>query len=509
MPSPAATFGVRCKSYSGCEHHRHLQPNLRGRSLLFPTTDFAIFFCVVFTASWLLMPYRAAWKIFMTAASYVFYAWWDPGLVWLLAAVTVTAQLGAIWVNASEPSTRRRTALSASVGLVLLPLLWFKYYGFISVTAADLFGRWGAGAPLPLLQIVLPVGISFYTFMAISYVVDIYRKELAPAGWLDLSLYLSFFPHLVAGPIVRAGELIPQFATARDPARIDVGHAARLIFRGLFKKVVVSSFLATQIVDPVFADPSGYSSLDVLFAIYAYSIVIYSDFSGYTDIAIGVAELLGFGFPHNFDCPYIARSLQDFWRRWHITLSRWLRDYLYIPLGGSRTTSERVYFNILLTMLLGGLWHGAGWTFMIWGAIHGVGQATGHFRRSRTGRTEKRADGPLVRARQIFITFHIVSFAWIFFRADSVGQAWDVISSLVTNLRSPELLTVWVAAIVLGAIAAQFVGSVPTLAASISAGWKAFGASSPLAQGTVGAVALFAITTLGPEGVAPFIYFRF
>lgn len=456
------------------------------------------------------MPYRTGWKIFMTAASYVFYAWWDPGLVWLLAAVTVGAQLGAIWVNASDGSTRRRVALSASLALVLLPLLWFKYYGFISVTAADLFGRWGAEAPLPLMQVVLPVGISFYTFMAISYVADVYRKEFTPAGWLDLSLYLCFFPHLVAGPIVRADELIPQFATARDPARIDVGHAARLIFRGLFKKVVISSFLATQIVDPVFADPSGFSSLDVLFAVYAYSIVIYSDFSGYTDIAIGVAELLGFEFPHNFDRPYTARSLQDFWRRWHITLSRWLRDYLYIPLGGSRTTSERVYFNIMLTMLLGGLWHGAGWTFIVWGAIHGVGQAVGHFRRSRSEPAgAQTADGPFVRARQIFITFNIVSFAWIFFRADSLGQAWDVISSLVTDFGSPELLTVWIAAIVVGALAAQFISSVPRLDEPISAGWKSFGSSSPIVQGTVGAVALFTITTLGPEGVAPFIYFRF
>jgi alginate O-acetyltransferase complex protein AlgI len=283
-----------------------------------------------------------------------------------------------------------------------------------------------------------------------------------------------------------------------------------LIFRGLFKKVVISSFLATQIVDPVFADPSGFSSLDVLFAIYAYSIVIYSDFSGYTDIAIGVAELLGFEFPHNFDRPYIARSLQDFWRRWHITLSRWLRDYLYIPLGGSRTTSERVYFNIMLTMLLGGLWHGAGWTFIIWGAIHGLGQAIGHFRRSRRERSGKQStDGALVQVRQILITFHIVSFAWIFFRADSLGQAWEVISSLVNNFGTPELLTVWIATIVVGALAAQFIGSVPRLAEPISAGWRAFGSSSPVIQGTVGAVALFTITTLGPEGVAPFIYFRF
>ena len=221
---------------------------------------------------------------------------------------------------------------------------------------------------------ILPVGVSFFSFMAVAYIMDIQRGDTKPASWIDLFLYLSFFPHLVAGPIVRPNELIPQLDVRRDPRHVDVGGAAWLIFGGLFKKVVVSSFLASAIVDPVFGDPARHGAIETLFAIWGYAVVIYADFSGYTDIAIGVAKLLGFQFPQNFDRPYSARSLQDFWRQWHMTLSRWLRDYLYIPLGGSKKGELRTYLNIFVTMVLGGLWHGAAWTFVFWGALHGVGQ---------------------------------------------------------------------------------------------------------------------------------------
>jgi D-alanyl-lipoteichoic acid acyltransferase DltB (MBOAT superfamily) len=479
--------------------------------MLFPTTDFAIFLCVTFVANWLLMPLRTPWKLFMIAASYVFYAWWDPSLVWLLALVSVLAQIGAIAVARAEAGAARRWAVGSSVVLVLLPLLWFKYYGFVSVTAANVLDSVGVSSPLPLLQVVLPVGISFYTFMAISYVVDVYRRDTEPAGWIDLFLYLSFFPHLVAGPIVRAKELIPQFAEARDPERIDVPHAAWLIFRGLFKKMVISSFLAAEIVDPVFADATGFSSLDVLLAIYGYAIVIYADFSGYTDIAIGVAELLGFRFPQNFDRPYAARSLQDFWRRWHITLSRWLRDYLYIPLGGSRSGSPQVYFNIMLTMLLGGLWHGAGWTFIAWGGIHGAGQVVGHFRRRRrlaAGRPEL-GESLVARVRQRVVTFHVVCLGWVFFRATSFDEAFEVLGRLGSGIDARSVVASGlVAAVIASAIAVQ--NAAPLAARLGLERFKERAADVPaVALGAALAVCLFLITTLSPEGVAPFIYFRF
>lgn len=482
--------------------------------MLFPSTDFAIFICIVFATGWLLDPgarrtNRLPWKLFMLAASYVFYAWWDPALVWLLATVTILAQVSALAISRARDGGGGRIVLAGAVGLVLLPLLWFKYYGWIALTAAEVSGLAGMGPPLPLMQILLPVGISFYTFMAISYVIDVWRKECKVAGWLDVFLYLSFFPHLVAGPIVRPNELIPQFDQPRDPGTIDTGHAARLIFRGLFKKIVVSSYLTSAIVDPVFADPSSQASLDVLFAIYGYAIVIYSDFSGYTDIAIGVAELLGFRFPINFDAPYTAVSLQDFWRRWHVTLSRWLRDYLYIPLGGSRAGEPNLYRNIMLTMLLGGLWHGAGWTFLVWGAIHGFGQVMGHYRRSRFPGTE---DGrsPVVVLRRRVVTFHAVCLAWVFFRAESLSGAIAILQSLTSGLTRPASLTSpLVVLVIVAAIAAQYLRSIPPVAAWSAGSWERFARLDPVSRGAVAAVILFVITTLGPEGVAPFIYFRF
>ena len=474
--------------------------------MLFPTVDFAIFFLVVFLVHWLLNPYPVPWKVFMIAASFVFYAWWDWRLVWLLALVTIIAQVGALAVNAmTEP--RRRLATGLAVAALLAPLAWFKYYGFLSFSLANLWDAFGSSPPLPLLSIVLPVGISFYTFMAISYVVDVHREETPPVGWLDLFVYLSFFPHLVAGPIVRDSELIPQIRARRDPRRLDVGRASYLIFGGLFKKVVISSFLATAIVDPVFGSPGTHSAIDTLVAIYAYAIVIYTDFSAYTDIAIGVALLLGFEFPLNFDRPYSARSLQDFWRRWHMTLSRWLRDYVYIPLGGNRGSPTRTSVNIMLTMLLGGLWHGAGLTFVAWGALHGIGQVVGHRRRTArvTAGLPPMDDDRIAIVRQQVATFHLVCLGWVFFRADSIGSAFAMLGRLVTGWGEPiEHATPLVIGAIVLMLALQYAPRRPAELITTS-----FSRLGPALQGTALAIALFLITTLGPHGVAPFIYFQF
>jgi alginate O-acetyltransferase complex protein AlgI len=474
--------------------------------MLFPTTDFALFFVVVFTLSWLLNPYRGAWKAFMLLASYVFYAWWDVSLVWLLALVSAIAYAGGIWIEAARtPRVRTRRTVVTVIAL-LLPLGWFKYYGFFALSLANGFDRIGIGAPLPLLQIVLPVGISFYTFMAISYVVDISRLEIQPAKAIDVFVYLSFFPHLVAGPIVRGDELLPQIRRRRDASHIDVAHAAWLIFGGLFKKIVISSFLAANIVDPVFGAPGAHSALEVLFAIYGYAIVIYTDFSAYTDIAIGVAELLGFAFPKNFERPYAAMSLQDFWRRWHITLSRWLRDYLYVPLGGSRKGELRTAVNIMVTMLLGGLWHGAGWTFLIWGGLHGVGQVLGRRRRRRRDEREHPtvlSNGQILVAR--VATFHLVCLGWVFFRAESVGAAISILGRLFTGWGEPTtLVTPLVVGTIVGMLALQ---NVPTTIAPRV--MSTFSRLAPALQGATLALVLFVTTALGPQGVAPFIYFRF
>jgi alginate O-acetyltransferase complex protein AlgI len=473
--------------------------------VLFPTTEFAFFFVVVYLVHWLLNPFRTPWKIFMIVASYVFYAWWNWHFVFLLLGFSVIAQLGALTVHRIPDAGRRRWAVIVAVGLALAPLAWFKYYGFLSLSADNALAGVGVGSPFPLLQIVLPVGISFFTFMGISYVVDVYRRQLQPAAWLDMFLYLSFFPHLVAGPIVRGGELLPQIARRRDPKHVDFSRAAYLILAGLFKKVVVSSYVATTIVDPVFGNPRGHSSLEILFAVYGYAVQIYADFSGYTDIAIGIALLLGFEFPQNFDRPYTARSLQEFWRRWHITLSRWLRDYLYIPLGGSRRGRFRTYGNILITMLLGGLWHGAAWTFVIWGGIHGLGQVAGHARRDRRARLGIEAvDTPWRRLGACFVTFQIVCLGWVFFRAGSLGTAFAMLRGLVTQWGPAPLLTVPVVGVIALGIGVQFLPHEP--AERVMA---RFSRVRPALQGALLGGALLAITTLGPQGVAPFIYFQF
>ncbi|HEX6130544.1 MAG TPA: MBOAT family protein [Actinomycetota bacterium] len=475
--------------------------------MLFPTTDFAIFFCLVFLGHWLLNHDARRWKPFMLVASYVFYAWWDPRYVFLLAGVSAIAQAGAL-VVARQPAGRRRTrALGVAVAATIAPLLYFKYYGFFTVNAANAAASLGIDWAPPLLQVVLPVGISFYTFMAIAYVVDVARGDIEVSSWTDVFLYLAFFPHLVAGPIVRPSELIPQLDVRRDQRNLDVAGAAWLILGGLFKKVVISSYLSSQIVEPVFGDPDRHSAIEALVAVWGFAVVIYADFSGYTDIAIGVAQLLGFRFPKNFDRPYTAVSIQDFWRRWHMTLSRWLRDYLYIPLGGNRKGTMRTYVNLLITMALGGLWHGAAWTFVVWGTLHGAFLVVGQWKRERraAGILAEVPDTRLTRWLQRLAAFHLVCLGWVFFRADSIGTATSLLGRLVTGWTTPtELVEPLVLLAIAVGVGAQYLPAGPSEAAK-----DLLARARPVPLGIGFAVVLFVITTLGPQGVAPFIYFQF
>ncbi|HEX3541605.1 MAG TPA: MBOAT family O-acyltransferase [Acidimicrobiales bacterium] len=342
--------------------------------MLFPTLSFAAFFAVVLPVSWLLMPHRTRWRLFMVGASWFFYGAADRRFVPLLAGSTVVNQFFAQRIHAAEGSARRNWTIGA-VATNLGVLAWFKYIGFLSLTAQSSLNFLGVHGHVPLPEVLLPIGISFFTFQALSYVIDTSRGKIQPSSLLEFAVYLSFFPHLVAGPIVRATEFLPQIKEKIDPRHVDVGKAFWLISLGLFKKVVIASYLATYAADPLFGFPRQHAGAEALVGVYAYAIQIYADFSGYTDIAIGLALLLGIQFPQNFNAPYAATSLQDFWRRWHMTLSRWLRDYVYIPLGGNRRGRVRTYVNLMLTMLLGGLWHGAAWTFVAWGGLHGAGLA--------------------------------------------------------------------------------------------------------------------------------------
>ena len=474
--------------------------------MLFPTTDFAIFFALVFLGHWLLNPRPRLWKPFMIGASYVFYSWWDPRFVLLLAGVTVLAQLGALAVHRVRDPKTKQAAMVLAVAAVFAPLLYFKYYGFFAVNVSNAMTSVGLHATMPLILVVLPVGVSFFTFMAVSYVIDVYRGTTEPTGWVDAFLYLSFFPHLVAGPIVRPNELIPQLDVRRDPRHLDVSGAASLILGGLFKKVVVSSFLARAIVDPVFGDPARHSAIEALGAIVGYAVVIYADFSGYTDIAIGVAKLLGFQFPQNFDRPYSARSLQDFWRRWHMTLSRWLRDYLYIPLGGSRKGEARTYVNIMITMVLGGLWHGAAWTFVFWGALLGAGQVFEAWTRNRAKRAGvEPVETELRMWLQRLATFSWVCLGWVFFRSDSMSTAFSMLGRLIFGWSTPTtLVTPMVIFAIVGMLALQFVPHRPGVLFQ-----DRISTLRPIVMGVTFGLVLLLIVSLGPQGVAPFIYFRF
>src|SRR5580692_8642836 len=448
--------------------------------MLFPTIDFAIFFAVAFTVNWLLNPYAGWWKLAMIGLSYVFYGWVGWSYCLLLLATTVVAFAGGQAVTRATSERGRRWSMGLACAGLLGLLGWFKYYGFVSVNLDNVTHALGLGRAVPLLQVALPIAISFFTFMAISYVVDIYRRQLEPARPLDFAFYISFFPHLLAGPIVRGTELLPQIRRRRDPENIDYVRAFWLIMAGLFKKVVISSYVSTAIVQPVFTSPSQHSAPEAIFAAWGYAVQIYCDFSGYTDIAIGLALLLGFRFPQNFDAPYIARNLQDFWRRWHMTLSRWLRDYLYIPLGGSAGSEAQTVRNIMITMVLGGLLHGAAWTFVIWGGLQGVGQSVGHVRRlSRVRRgLPPVADGPVRIWVQRFLTFQFVCLGWVFFNASGTSQALDVLGRMFSGWGDPSpLVTPLLVLVVAGVLLSQFVPpiSVSRLQASFSrlhAAWQ-------------------------------------
>jgi D-alanyl-lipoteichoic acid acyltransferase DltB (MBOAT superfamily) len=465
--------------------------------VLFPTIEFCIFFVVVLVVSWALMPRAHAWKAFALTASYAFYAVADPRFCFLLAGITLGNQAFARLIARTADERRRSRLLVAAVALDLLVLGVFKYYGFFVTEVTRVLDAVSLGMPLPLAEVVLPVGVSFFTFQAISYVVDVRKRVLEPAGVVDVALYLSFFPHLVAGPIVRAREFLPQLARPRDPREIAGGAGVVLIVVGLVKKVALADHLAREVVDPVFAVPEAYASADVLLALYAYAAQIYCDFSGYTDMAIGLALLLGIRFPQNFDRPYRARSFRDFWRRWHMTLSRFLRDFVYIPLGGNRRGRRRAMVNVMLTMTLGGLWHGAALGFVLWGILHGGLQAVEMWLRDRV-----RWRPPDWAAWAI--VFHLVVLAWVPFRAPDL----DLAGALLGRLAAPGPATLWAPGAVL--ITLLVLGTQLLPPRPLDALRERVEGLRPtvLGAGLATAIVLTA-STIPSQGVPPFIYFQF
>ena len=388
----------------------------------FNSVLYLVFLVLVVGVFYQLTPRARRWLIL--AASYLFYGYWSVPFSGLLVFSTVLDWAASLWIQKHDSKFQKRLALMMSLVCNLGLLGLFKYADFFSDSAYGLFGA----RPWPHLDLILPLGISFYTFQTISYTIDVYRGHLkAKRSIIDVAMYVSFFPQLVAGPIVRAGELMSQLECRQSFDWQNIRQGIAQIIWGLVKKVYFADTCA-QVVNVVYGDASNYSGLSLLIATYAFAIQIYCDFSGYCDIAIGSARLLGIKLPKNFDAPYLSTSIQEFWRRWHITLSTWLRDYLYIPLGGSRRGKIRTYVNLMITMLLGGLWHGAGWNWVVWGGLQGAVMSIERM----LGLGDKRIANPIYRVIRWMVTFHIICLSWVLFRTHSLSEAGLVMGRILT-----------------------------------------------------------------------------
>jgi D-alanyl-lipoteichoic acid acyltransferase DltB (MBOAT superfamily) len=401
--------------------------------MLFNSYAFALFFAALFPTYWLMARWPRAQNVLLLGVSYYFYSRWDARFLSLLILSTVMDFACGLWVSREEDPRRRKTVVALSMALNLGMLGFFKYYNFFAESLHEALAGAGLSISLGTLRVALPIGISFYTFQSMSYVIDVYRREIPPTrNIVQFAAFVSFFPHLVAGPIMRPTTLLPQITT---PRRFDLEQfyqGSYLIFWGLLKKVVVADNLY-PIVDDLFGRWQTLDGGSALLAVYAFAFQIYGDFSGYTDIARGVSKCLGFELSLNFNLPYFATSPRDFWTRWHISLSQWLRDYLYISLGGSRGGTWRTYRNLMITMILGGLWHGPAWTFVFWGVYHGallVGHRVAEPWLRRIDPSDP-VDRACWKGMRIFVTFHLVCVGWLLFRARSVEQALGLLLAMV------------------------------------------------------------------------------
>lgn len=467
--------------------------------MLFHSFQFLVFFSIVFTVYWLLRDHRQR-LMWLLGTSCYFYMSWNPWLILLILLSAAVDYLVALRLDRVDSQPVRRLLLIGSISANLGLLLYFKYTNFLLDAVTPAINLLGVKFQPPLVHLILPLGISFYTFETISYIVDVYhRRRPSVKNLVDYALYIMFFPHLVAGPIVRPHDFLPQLATQKQWSwlRIQVGLQQFLV--GLFKKAVIADTLA-PVVDQVFLNPGGYESSAIWLAVLCYAVQIYCDFSGYSDMAVGLAHTLGFSLPANFRMPYLASSITEFWGRWHITLSTWLRDYLYIPLGGNRGGTLYTYRNLMLTMLLGGLWHGAEWTFLIWGLYHGILLIVDRAF-PRRGWFATPASKPLWTA----LTFLCVCIGWVFFRAHRLQDAGTILTRMLiptggTSLTYASCVVVTLCLLVV-------------LAGHLIAEWadikKLLRALPRPVLGALLGLSLFAIQLLIPEGSKAFIYFQF
>ncbi len=481
--------------------------------MTFSSPEFLLFLPVVLTIHWFVLGafeevrrsrYR---RLFLLAASYYFYMSWNAELALLLLLSTLIDYLAGAWIHATTSPFKRKALLIVSLASNLGLLGVFKYANFFLDNVDSVIKVLGMRSDFAV-DVILPVGISFYTFQSMSYTIDVYRDRLEPAGsFSDFALFVSFFPQLVAGPIVRASEFIPQLARRVRLSEVNLRRGVNYLLMGLTKKLLIADWLST-IADPVFASPSAYNPIGIWVGVVAYAVQIYCDFSGYSDMATGSAALFGYSFPDNFNMPYVAKNIAEFWTRWHISLSTWLRDYLYIPLGGNRRGRLMTYRNLLIVMFLGGLWHGARWTFVAWGVLHGLAlvlhkEYRRHYPLPVVGSVRL---APIRAGISWLSTMLFVCFTWVLFRSPSFGTAKVFIAKMLL-LRTD------------GAAAAypMFIVCVLVVVGAHLLGLRRFSPflqfERPLARAwieTLGyAAVIFLLLLFAPEGTEPFIYFQF
>ena len=495
--------------------------------MVFNSYSFVLFFLVLLVLHNLPLPWQAK-KINLLLASYLFYAVWNPPFVLLLWLATAVDFYVARLIAREERPVPRKLLLVISLVMNLGLISFFKYGGFLLENFTALLGSVGIVFQAAKPDLILPVGISFYTFVTLSYTLDVYRRQAPPEkSFLNFALFVTFFPHLVAGPIVRPADLIPQFHTPRRATGEQLRWGLFLLSLGLFMKVVLADGLLAPAADSVFGVPFPVAPLDAWAGVLAFSGQIFCDFAGYSTCAIGVALCLGFVLPDNFRYPYAAIGFSDFWRRWHITLSTWLRDYLYIPLGGNRRGSARAYLNLMLTMLLGGLWHGASWTFVVWGALHGLFLCAERLVRGQTGLRRGQplptheaetvlhqaslappfaASKALGRFGLGLLTLLLVNVTWVFFRAPDFGTAARILLAMFGLLPDGKPLLTTIDLLKVGVLSVGLVGahwlmrdtSLTRVAARVP--WWLLG---------LGWAAMLVLLVLTQKSSSSFIYFQF
>ncbi len=467
--------------------------------MFFNSLEYFVFLAIVLA---LYYSFSHRWQNYMLlAVSYFFYGYWDYRFLSLMLISTVVDFFAGRIVDHATTESKRRTFLAISMIVNLTFLGFFKYFNFFIDSAERVLSAAGMGFSAPVLYVILPAGISFYTFESMSYVIDVYRRKVKSTdNFFDFALFIAFFPKLVAGPIMRIDDLLPQIERKRVVTSEHILSGVTLILVGLFRKVVIADAIG-GVVDVIFSNPAAHTTPELLKGIYLFALQIYCDFSGYSDIARGSSRLLGMDLMLNFDHPYFSANITEFWRRWHISLSTWFRDYLYIPLGGNRVAKWRGYLNTMIVFLVSGLWHGAAWTFVAWGGLHGLFLVVHRMLSGGKAAVESKRDWRWLLS--VVFTFHCVLFAWIFFRAHGFGQAFAFINGIVA-LRGMETLGTVLPSILIPWLL-LFAIDIPQFMAKEHTALLRW----PIAVRNVAIAGMLFLIFLGLGTRAPFIYFQF